>query len=499
MEVVTVKKINEVYLQVYCERSTSFELRDYFSFRLPGCEFTPSFKAGWDGYIRLFDINTGFIYAGLLDRIETFCEKRDYRLEYASDFSSVEFSVKEAQDFVSTLALPFTLRPYQLKAFVTGVRERRKLFLSPTASGKSLIIYLLTRYYSKKTLIICPTTNLVSQMASDFVEYGCDPALIHKIYDGSHTQVEHPIVISTWQGIYNKPKEYFDQYEVVIGDEAHGFTANSLTTIMHNLDRCVYRFGFTGTLEETVIDKLILHGLFGSIQVVEKTKNLIEQKYLSELDIKCIILSHSETARKAVYAEMKELEQKNLKRERYNKEIQFITTYAPRDKFIKNLALSLNNNTMVLFRYKKQGYALFAAIKKEAKDRNVYFVCDDVSTGDRERIRKIVDTEKNAIIVASIGTFSTGINIIHLRNIIFAHPSKGKIKILQSIGRVLRRSTTKTSATLFDICDDLSYKAWNNYGLHHFARRKHIYDSEKFIYRIYRVGITVEKKANQLY
>ena len=371
-------------------------------------------------------------------------------------------------------------RDYQLEAFVYAVRNRRALLLSPTASGKSFIIYLLTRYYNARTLIIVPTTSLVSQLASDFADYGFESdRYVHRIFSGQDKQTDKPIVISTWQSIYKLDKKYFEQFDVVIGDEAHLFKANSLSSIMSKLHNCRFRFGFTGTLDGTQTHRLVLEGLFGVVKKVTTTAELIEQKHLADFSIKAIVLKYPDDTKKL------------LKDASYQDEIDFIVRNESRNRFIKNLALSLDNgNTLLLFQYvEKHGKVLYNMIKNDAGDRKVFFVSGEVEGEEREQIRKIVETEQDAIIVASYGTFSTGVNIRNLHNIIFSSPSKSRIRNLQSIGRGLRMSDTKTSSTLYDIADDLSWKSKKNHTLLHFIERINIYNEEKFVYKIYTVGL----------
>ena len=255
MDNLRIEKINEVYIKIHCEPSVAYELNDYFTFDVPGAKFMPAYRNKfWDGKIRLFQVMTGYLYTGLIKYIEEFAKQRNYELEYESDFSADEFSLKEAKEFISNINLPekYNPRNYQIEAFVNAVRERRVLLLSPTASGKSLIIYLLTRYYNARTLIIVPTTSLVSQLTSDFTDYGYESdRFVHRIFAGQDKQTDKQITISTWQSIYKLDKKYFEQFDVVIGDEAHLFKAKSLTSILSKLDNCKYRFGFTGTLDGT--------------------------------------------------------------------------------------------------------------------------------------------------------------------------------------------------------------------------------------------------------
>jgi superfamily II DNA or RNA helicase len=390
---------------------------------------------------------TRLIYAGLFYNILSFARTRNYEIEFLSEFHDTEFSIHEAREFSKDLRLPFDARDYQLEAFAHGVRKDRALLLSPTASGKSLIIYLLTRYYNARTLIIVPTISLVSQLASDFADYGfSDPSRIHKITSGVDKHTPEQITISTWQSIYKLPKEYFQQFDGVIGDECHLFKAKSPSSIMEKLTNCKYRFGFTGTLDGSETNKLVLEGLFGSVKRVASTADLIEKKHLADLKIKILMLKYQDDVRK-----------QNTKND-YRQEIDFIVGHQGRNKFIKNLTLSIKGNILILFQYvEKHGKDLYEDIKASVPDRQVFFIHGGVDGETREGIRKLVEKEKDAIIIASSGTFSTGVNIRNLHNIIFSSPSKSKIKTLQSIGRGLRKSETKEAVTLYDIADGRRY------------------------------------------
>jgi len=481
MDIIKVEKFDQVYNKIYCEPGIGYELNEYFTFEVPGAKFMPAVRNKfWDGKIRMFNTMTCLLYAGLNKYIEEFAKARNYQVEYISDFSAEEFSVKEANEFISTLNIPekFERRDYQVDAFVYGIRNRRALMLSPTASGKSFIIYLITRYYAKRTLIIVPTTSLVSQLASDFADYGFkSDKYVHRIFAGQDKQTDKPITISTWQSIYKLPKEYFEQFDVVIGDEAHLFKAKSLTSIMSKLCSCVYRFGFTGTLDGTQTNKLVLEGLFGPVRKVTTTSELIEQKHLSNFQIKAIILKYSDVIRQ------------QLKNSAYQDELDFLVRNDSRNRFITNLALSLEGNNLLLFQFvEKHGKVLHELIKSEAQVP-VFFVHGGVDGDEREEIRRIVQQKQNSIIIASSGTFSTGVNIPNLHNIIFTSPSKSKIRNLQSIGRGLRKSDSKYMATLYDIADDLTWKTRKNYTILHFVERMKIYNEEKFDYKIYQVNL----------
>ena len=312
-----------------------------------------------------------------------------------------------------------------------------------------------------KVLIIVPTTSLVKQMYGDFCEYADNDddwfatENCHEIMAGLDKGHETKrVYISTWQSIYKFPKKYFSQFGCVIGDEAHLFKAKSLTNVLTKLDVCKYRFGLTGTLDGMQTHRLVLEGLFDSLNRVVSTKELIDKKTLAEFDIKALVLTYSEE------------ECKLVKKMNYQDEMDFIVTHQKRNEFIRDLTLNLNTNTLVLFQYvEKHGSVLYDMINTSAKDRRVFYVFGGTDTQTREQIREITEKEKNAIIVASYGTFSTGINIRNLHNIVFSSPSKSRVHTLQSIGRGLRKSESKDTATLYDIADDFTHKSKRNFTI----------------------------------
>lgn len=480
---IRVEKINHVHIKVHCDDDIAYEMSEYFTFAVPGAKFSPAYRNKlWDGKIRLFNKATRLLYHGLSSYVQKFGQERDYEVEFESnEFNDNNFSLNQAKQFTSSLNLTIEPRDYQIEAFTYAIRKSRALLLSPTASGKSLMIYLISRYYTQdsdgKVLIIVPTTSLVHQMASDFVSYGGNADDIHKIFSGQEKLTDASYVITTWQSIYKLPRPWFTQFKCVIGDEAHLFKSKSLTTIMSKMPDCPYRFGFTGTLDGTQTHKLVLEGLFGPVKKVTSTAELIEQKHLSDFQIKAIVLSYEETFRKT------------YKGIDYQSEIDLINKHNERNKFITNLVLSLDTNALILFKIIDHGKMLYDMIRAKCGDRKVFYVDGGVDGLAREDIRKAVEEEKNAIIVASLGTFSTGVNIKNLHNIIFASPSKSRIKTLQSIGRGLRLSKNKEIATLYDLVDDFSWKSKKNYTLLHFIERAKMYDEEKFDYKIYNVNL----------
>jgi superfamily II DNA or RNA helicase len=487
-----IHKKDEVYVKIICEKHIARELSEFFTFFVPGYQFVPAYRNRiWDGKIRLFNLQSFTLYRGLLNYVEQFCEERDYTFEYEGGVDvEDEFSLYHAKKFAEDLNIhsngkSIEVREHQLNAFVHAMQKRRALLVSPTASGKSLIIYLLFqqlhKYQNLKGLVIVPTTSLVEQLYSDFGDYNDgEMTNVHRIYQGKEKDSDKDLIISTWQSLYKMPPEYFKQFDYVIGDEAHLFKAQSLTTILTSCVNAKYRIGLTGTLDGTKTHKLVLEGLFGPVRKVITTKELIDKDQLSNFEIKCLVLKH--TDEECLF----------VKDKTYAEEIQYLISHETRNKFIKNLAVSLGKNTLVLYQMvDKHGKILYDMIKDTEKigNRKVFFIHGGVDTTDREDIRKIMEIENDAIIVASFGTFSTGINIRNLHNIIFAMPTKSSIRTLQSIGRGLRQNEGKEIATLYDISDDLRHKKHMNYTLKHFVERTKIYNEEKFPFKIYKIGL----------
>ena len=486
---IKVTKKDEVHISIDTDQSTAQEICDFFTFEIPGARFMPLYKKKiWDGKARLFNIYNRELYIGLLPYLKEFADTLEYDIEIDMPNIGEEIDIDR---FTQELRLQsnekdIEIRDYQKEAVTKAIKDGRVLLLSPTASGKSLIIYSLIRYHQlkgRKQLIIVPTTSLVEQMYGDFQDYSTANGWkvqenCHRIYGGKVKTNEYPITISTWQSIYKYPKQWFEQFDVFYGDEAHLFKAKSLTTLMNKCVNTPYRIGTTGTLDGTKTHRLVLEGVFGQVHKVTTTKKLMDNKQLANLKIICCMLN------------WKDAHRKEIKGMTYQEEIDWIVTHPDRNDIIKNLTKAQEGNTLVLFQFvEKHGKVLHEMLEKECKDRKVFFVYGGTDTETREEIRALTEKENDAIIVASYGTFSTGINIRNLHNIVFASPSKSRIRNLQSIGRGLRKGDKKVSCNLFDIGDDLSWKSKKNYTMHHLIERIKIYNEEGFDYKLVKIDV----------
>mgnify|MGYP003628042053 CR=1 FL=1 len=481
--------IDSVNIKINCDDSIAKELNQFFTFTVPNYQYTPAYKnKKWDGLIRLFNLHSHKLYVGLLDYLIKFAKDRNYTIEHDTLFAD-DIDDHDIESFITGLPLgKIKLYDYQIRAITHAIKKQRCLLVSPTGSGKSLIIYSLIRYYfdqlndDEKILIVVPTTGLVSQMYNDFRDYSGKNWSVenncHVIFSGQDKNTNKKLVISTWQSIYKMPKEYFDSYKVVFGDECHLFKAKSLTTLMTKLTDANIRIGTTGTLDGTQVHKLVIEGLFGTVYNVTTTKSLMKRKLLSNLQIDCLMLQY------------KDKEIAEIKRARYIDELKWIVTHKERNEFIANLCKKIKGNTLLLFNFVDlHGKPLYELIQHVCSDRKVFFIYGGTDAAQRERIRQIVDKEKEAILVASYGTCSTGINIRNINNLIFTSPSKSVIRVLQSIGRGLRRSESKDRVKLYDIADNLSYKTYRNHTMKHLDERIKIYNKEQFDYNLIPIKI----------
>lgn len=481
---VVIERVNEVYVRIHADPGIKMELSEYFEFEVPNARFIPAVKAGyWDGKIRLLNYMTGLIYSGLLGYIKKYCETHDYTLTVDADLLPSEtYNDDAGYELANEFNAPFEPYYYQNKAVAHGIHNNRCLFLSPTASGKSFTIYLLARYHvqsaARRILIVVPTISLVSQLSTDFIEYNNNvPMDIHKITSGVDKNVEADYTITTWQSIQKLPASWFEKFDVIFGDEAHNFKAKSLTKILENTPNIKYRYGLTGSLDDSQTHRLVLEGLFGPVMSVTDTKTLMDEGIVSKLKIKAMVLQYDDASRKSVH------------KLSYPDEIEWIISHHKRNKFISKLADAIEGNTLILYQFVERHGDVLVEMLREITDKNIHYVHGGVSAAAREEIRAICEKTSNNIILASYGTFSTGINIKRLDNIITASPSKSKIRNLQSIGRVLRIYDDVSTATLYDIVDDLQWKKRANFATRHFMERVKTYNEQQFDMKIYNIPI----------
>jgi superfamily II DNA or RNA helicase len=493
----TITKINEVFIQVDCEPSLAAELYHHFSFKIPGAEFHPKVKARiWDGFLHLFNVRERKIYAGLFHQLVQYLQENGYTYRvqdngyYGRIDEETNIDLQDFKNWVKTISLQshgkkIEPRDFQILSAFESIKYKRLVNVSPTSSGKSLILYIIFMYLLEhelctKILLIFPSTGLIQQMANDFSDYSggkiSTDTVIHLIYSGQDKKSCKPIHFSTFQSLYKLPGSFYDTYDCVAGDEIHLAQSSSYVKILENCRDIKYRFGFTGTLSsKNKTHRLVVQGLLGQAKQFTTTAELIERKEASDIQITCVILDYSDETKSA------------NKKTKYAQEFALICNHVRRNSFIKKLAIDLSGNTLILFQHKEQGKLLYNMIKEEYD--KVFYIDGDILATEREKIRQYLETVDDAIILASYGTTSTGWSVRNLHNGIFASPYKSEIKVLQSLGRGLRKHDSKEEFKLYDIVDDLSWKNRENYTLQHFAERVGYYAKDSLPYKIIRVKI----------
>ncbi|QBP06176.1 RNA-DNA + DNA-DNA helicase [Synechococcus phage S-B68] len=484
---VIISKKNEIDLFLDCEQHVLHELQEEFSFDVEGASFSPAYrKKYWDGKVRLVNMATQTCPAGMVYRLCKWLDRNDYTWEFKDNkFYGVPYETDErvfyegVELFMKKIAPGLEPRDYQVETVFHALKEYRKTIVSPTGSGKSMMIYAISRYLKsigKRVLIVVPTKMLVEQMTKDFAEYGWDTdENVHKIYQGHSLDTKAPVTVSTFQSIYSLPKKWFSQFDAVIGDECHNFKAKVLQGIMKKCPDAKWRYGFTGTLDGKNVNKLILEGHFGPVFKTTTSSELMDKGFLAQLSVEILTLKHQPK-----------------KFATYNEELEYLGELESRNKYIAKLASSLPGNVLVLFtRVDGHGVPLYDMIN-ERTDRPVHMIHGGIDINVREQVRTVAEKSDNNIILGSYGTMSTGVNIKRLHHVIFASPSKSRVRVLQSIGRGLRKGKGKEECILYDIADDFRDGNYGkeNFTYKHLAERIKYYVDEDFKYRITRIPLS---------
>ena len=491
-----VEKFNESHIRVYGDPSSEMDLHEHFTFMAPNYQHHPKYKARiWSGKLHMYNLGTKKLPAGLLQKVEEFCNDNEISIEY-KNFPDAEvlITTDELDQFIKDLNLhskgnPLEVRDYQYQCIFESINAKRLVSKVPTSGGKSLIIYVIMRWLLENDLrfmLIVPNVTLVGQMFSDFKDYSTEngfdvEAHCHKLHSGEAKEFKKSVLISTWQSLDSIDRTsnigtILNTYDATLIDECHQAKGPTLVKILEKMVDVSFRFGTTGTIGSDSVNELTIVGHIGPIYSAISTRELIDRGQVSNIQIKSVVLKYSEEERKAV----KEMD--------YQKEMDFLCKNEKRNKFICNTALACTGTTLILVQYvDKHAIPLYELIKSKS-DRPVYYVAGSVSAKEREEIRQKANTE-DCIIVASYQTMSTGVNVPNIRNVIFGSPSKSMIRILQSIGRGLRLHKDKERMVLIDIVDDLKYKKSKNYTLDHFEERLRIYQLEQFPIKIIELNI----------
>lgn len=479
------------HAKIECDEDIYMMLRDHLSFFAEGYQFNPKFKYGaWDGKIRLLEYDRK-VPIGLVSYVKKFASNMDYSIYVDPKLETKSNLSREAFDkWINSLEIyagKTRIQPhwYQADAVYKGIVEKRAILNLPTSAGKSLIQALSARFYLQtkagKVLILVPNTGLVTQMKSDLIDYRLfEPDDIAELRAGKKPKDE-AVVVATWQSAIKQPAEWLAQFGMLLCDEMHLCIGKSISTIIKGLECCEFKFGLTGSLRDGKANLMQYQSLFGEVFKPVSTAQLMEEGQVTNLDINCILLNFPDEFKKAV------------KGADYQGEIKAITQYKPRNDFICNVALNLakkDQNAFLMFKHIEHGKSLYDHLK--GLHDKVYYVSGEVNADTRDTLKKMAESESGVIIVASYGVFSTGISVKNLHHVLLAHPVKSAVIIKQTIGRVLRKHSSKDIAKVWDFIDDLSIvkttKAGKtsrtnvNYAFKHGLERIRIYNEEKFNY-----------------
>lgn len=498
---VYIKKKDNTGIEIICQDfDFVVEMREKFSFFADGYKFHPAYKAkAWDGKIRLLKQDNTMPF-GLFHEVMKFCKLMNRPFKLDPKIKRWNLPKEKFENFVKSLNVHVdgdSIDPYeyQIDASHHALEVQRCILLSPTSSGKSLIQYLIVRLLERMSegttmLVVVPTVGLVSQMIGDFCDYSSEidwdgEKMIHGIKGGVKKETSKHIIVSTYQSLREVPDEWFEQFDVCMVDEVHTATAKSVSRVVEACKNACYKIGLTGTMDETKANKMTLLGLFGPVYTVITTKELMDMNRVANLDIKVAMLVHPEAERKHLRSSPRgPKDQKKGKPKRkkasYQEEMTHIVNSEKRNKFIMRLASKLQGNTIIMINEIEHGENLVKWLKDGLPHKNIYLYTGSVGDVEREQIRKSMELQDGAIIVGSLGTISTGISIKRLHNLILAHPNKSRIKVLQSIGRLLRKSKFGNNVTFYDIVDDFRIGAYENYVYGHGLKRYEYYCEQQF-------------------
>ena len=477
-----------------CTEMEYEQMKSSLTKRIEGWRFHPLVKKKvWDGTISFIKRNK--IPAGLWKEVVDVCKQYDLPLGIngVTDIFDKEINEKGFRLWVSDFFdkhPDFKPREYQIDAAFKILKYRRCLAELATSAGKTLISFMIVAYLmevlgKKRILIVVPNVQLVVQGTGDFEQYNYQsrvPLRIQQIYAGAKIRKSSNIVIGTFQSLVKKDVEYFEQFDAVMVDETHKAKAVSIQKIMDKCWHCDYRFGLSGTIPKRgTVDRLTLMSAMGPLVIQIKAAQLQEEGFISNCKVIQLQLEYGTEEQKDAFWQLSRnyKDRQNL----FNLEQNFINQSDKRLDFISKVIGKANTNSLVLFHKIAYGEKIYNKLR-ETTDKKIYYVDGSINKDIREEFKHRMENNEDVIIVASYGTFSTGISIKNIHNIFFTESFKSEVIIRQSIGRGLRKHHSKSHVKIYDFVDDFRYtnegSEWLNYVYRHGIVRRKIYKEEKF-------------------
>lgn len=462
-------------------------------------------KKIWDGSINFIDKRGPFwkIPVGLWSEVLEIGKEYKYEFHiegierlFLTDLKLEDFKAWVDEFFAGSDIEP---RDYQIEAAWKIVKFRYSVSEIATSSGKTLISFMIFAFlksqgYIRKFLMIVPSTNLVIQGTEDFEDYGIDQigSKIQQIGGGSKMREGCDVVIGTFQSLVKKDKEYFEEFDAVFIDEAHHTNSTSIKKIMSNCMHTGWRFGLTGTLTKRgSADHLTIQQYLGPVLVEISPDFLFRNNYATPVAIKVVILDWLSPEYKDKLAELKSSSEKMEGNDLYNLERKLVISNKARLNYIVDFINKTSKNSLVLFQSVKDEYGrnIWNGIRETNATKEAFYVDGDTNEQLREEYKSRMETGENKVLIATYGTFSTGISINNLHNIFLVESYKSEVLIKQSLGRGMRKMEGKEKVNIIDFVDDFSTAGYKNYLMKHSEARIAIYRNENFDYKIFRITL----------
>jgi len=474
--------------------------------KIRGWYFNPLVKKKlWDGNIKFID-KFNRIPIGLVQKLQSVCGKYNMSLEIQDtdrmywDFDEEDFDSWSTEFCTKMKKQP---RDYQIDAAKRIIKHQRSISEIATSAGKTMIIflvfsYLKTRGMVDRMLVVVPNTNLIVQTVEDFEEYSNDRTLIKfktQMVSGESKekgQQNADLIIGTFQSLVKLEEPWFDGIKGICIDEAHHTNANSVKKVISKCKNAAFKFGLSGTLmQDDTADALTIQAFIGPLINTISPQDLFDKKVATPVNIKIIRLKHGndEIKQKLHFLRQRKREVEGSKQLSLERDL--VIKSKERFKFVCEMLSKTTKNSLVLFQNIKDNYGkrIYDQLRETCDDKDVYYVDGSTASSLRDEYKKSMEEGNNKILIASFGTFSTGISINNLHNIFFVESYKSEKIIKQSIGRGMRLHSQKEKVMIIDVVDDLSWKGDKNYLLKHGDSRLEIYEQEGFPYKIYKVDI----------
>ncbi len=457
---IKISKQNEVFYHFECNDEGIYgELYKYFSVKVPGSNFSPLvINKLWNGNVSFFKIKERLFPIGLFSFFQKFCEKYSYTYEFSfSDPTKETISNESLESFYKELfnGTKFYPRDYQQELIKTALEEKRGLLLSSTSSGKSIVLYVISRYLlrnKKRILIVVPNISLVTQLYKDFIDYGWEDTdkYTSRLFGGQTPDFKKPILISTFQSLIKKSDSFFEKYDAILVDEVQNQKCSSLQQISKKCISANFRIGLTGTLDKSELcDLYNIYGFLGPVLKTITTQELTEKGYLTKAFIRNIVINYpKEIIKKLSYKD-------------YDTEKKAIYSFPDRNKVLKFIYSHIppDQNSLILVNEIEHLNLVKEYLEKNFSDKyKLVIIHGKIKPELRESIRELMKIEKNIILLASFGTVSVGVNIPSIENVILLSSSKSLVRVIQSIGRGLRLLEGKSKVVIWDIVDSLRFR-----------------------------------------